>query len=176
MSSHSKLKYILWFILLVIVFVVLYSFKQKPVEVVKPLYDLRSFKGNIVQVDVDKVTLKGVFIGKSGIPEEFTKPRNFTFYIGTSTTFKKDEVMWPSWDDLRAQSTSTKDAVSGTVDISKLPHVTGSVSLSEFKKSVSSSMNPTNITIEVTFAESVYGNTSPLAQHVFYKQLVMPTQ
>jgi hypothetical protein len=172
MESHSKFKYFVIFFILVLFGAGIFLYRNLLVNktpVVSEVIDIRKFSGQIVSMDGNLITVRGRYAQGSNISVELSNPRVFHFFVDDKTIFEKDEISWPSWESLRATG-----ATNGTVDISKLPHESGTVTLVDFQKSMQDTENLNNIMVEVSFGSTIYKVDKPLAQKLFYKKLIMP--
>lgn len=128
--------------------------------------DIRKFTGEVVSVEGETVTLRGVYSGPAGtIPEDLLSVRTFRFRIDTSTGFKKLETSLPTWEELTADG-----ATSGSYNLEDLPRVEGPSSLEELKGSLSKGAT----SVEADFSYSIHRSKDPVASHIFYHTIIEP--
>jgi len=164
-SDHRDLvKYLILIILVLGVGYFLFSyFNKSQTEIYK-------FSGEIVSIEGNSITLYGVFVGPiETIPERLSEPRNFSFEVGESTTFKKLETFMPSWESINAAGTVTESgAIIGSYSSNDLVNLEGEGSLEDLVASIERGA----ISVEVEFDSSIHNSSSEVASHVSYHILV----
>lgn len=133
-----------------------------------PQFDIRKFKGNVVNINDDIVLINGNFSTSEAIPEALKTERDFSFRTDSTTKFDKLEIIWPAWETLGA-----KGATSGVVNLGDLPQEKGVGSLDDLKRVFS--LNAGTVYVEANFANSIYKSKNPVAESVYYRIIVMPT-
>ncbi len=132
-----------------------------------PEFDIRKFKGNIISIEGDIITLKGVFDGSVGtIPQDLLLERNFSFKVDDTTRFEELVIGWPTWDEVRSAGGTLKFSVED------LPQNRETKSWDSFKNTVS--LNPGAVYVEVDFTTSIFNSKNPTALLVFYRTMNMP--
>jgi len=134
--------------------------------------DIRKFSGNIIGIDGETITLKGVFLESLGtIPENLSSQRDFSFRVNSTTRFEKLETILPTYEEIVTAGGRM------TYNLEDRPQIKGEGSLDDLKNSFSLTENgasAVNISVEVDFSSSIYKSKNPVASFVFYHILVRP--
>jgi len=133
-----------------------------------PQIDIRKFSGGVVSTEGNTIKLKGVFNGPQGtIPEYLSSERDFSFQVNENTQYEKEEIDWPTWDEVEVAGGSLRFSTKDLSQSSK----TGS--LDDLKNT--SLSNPGTMYVEANFISSIHRSENPIAASVFYKAMTMPS-
>lgn len=158
-------KYIAFFIFIIVLLVVGYkAFYIK--QDVSPI-NLSTFNGELISIDNDKITLRGMFVSSSTLPENLQGQQELVFRVDKSTQYRKLEIKMPSYESLRA-----KGKTSGSYEISDLPRVEGVSSIEELKSFIKRG----DVYLQVNFPYSIYNKKNPTASFIFFQVLIEPTK
>lgn len=126
--------------------------------------EVTSFKGVLVGVDGNKVTLRGTYLSNSPLPANLSGSRDFTFTVSDRTIFNKTAITLPSYSAIQKATGATH----GTFDPKYLPH-------SETTGSIEDLKNPdfkNNAVVQVGFSVSINKIQNPVSSYVQYTILV----
>ena len=124
-----------------------------------------SFKGQLVSIEGDTMTLKGFFTS-STTPLELKGEKTLSFKVSSETSFRKLTIQMPSYESLRKSTGKT----SGTYNIKDLPREEGVGSLADLKDSISKG----NLLVQGSFVNTSFDTKNPTAVEVFYELLSNP--
>lgn len=159
MINHSKLKYLIVILIGALVILISYYFyytQQKKVEI-------KDFRGSVVSINGDTVTLLGSYIASSTLPIDIQGQKTFSFVVDSETKITKTEQNFPDWSKL---------GTSGVIKLKDLPAENSNSSLSDLEAALGNTKNST--TVDVHFDSSIYKISMPKALSINYKVLVMP--
>lgn len=129
--------------------------------------DLRRFEGQIVSIDGDKITLKGMFVSSSTIPLDLQGERSLVFLVDKTTQFKKTGIMLPTYESLRATGETTR-----SYKINDLPKSETAGSLEDIKLF----LGHDGTVVQVDFPYSIHNKRNPKASLVFYQSLITASE
>lgn len=138
----------------------------------KPQYNILKISGQVIGVDGNTITIKGIYESEEKLPAEIASERDIKFKVNSSTTYKKTEIRMPTREELIASGKATvfpNGTYSAQYSLDDQPKVESTGSLEDIKNLLSE-----GIRMEIEFSESIHNSRNPSASNVYYTILVHP--